>query len=177
MPETMSPREKVAQIIRDKVSGPHFTDPSHFVAMEQDRFAAADAILAALASSGDHAELIEDATEALQIIDAFPSNQGEVEGRITEKGDRLLASCTRDARLALEALIAEVAALRETNTEAERKLAEADQGAEFIARLLPCRRTGGRARQQGNRLLHQHGRVAPSPHLPQQGGRTWVRSQ
>ncbi len=72
-----------------------------------------DAILTALASgSGDHAELIEDAMDALQIIDAFPSNQGEVEGRITEKGDRMLSSCTKDVRRALETLLAENAALR-----------------------------------------------------------------
>ena len=58
MTHPLTPREKVAQIIKEKVSGPHFTDPSFFVAMEQDRFAAADAILTALASgSGDHAEL------------------------------------------------------------------------------------------------------------------------
>ncbi len=69
MPETMSPREKVAQIIKDKVSGPHFTDPSHFVAMEQDRFAAADAILAALALSGDHAELAQLAEAATSRTD------------------------------------------------------------------------------------------------------------
>lgn len=74
MPETMSPREVVAQIIKDKVSGPHFTDPSHFVEMEQDRFAAADAILAALASSGDHAELAR-LTEA-----ATPGPWFETEG-------------------------------------------------------------------------------------------------
>ncbi|HAC01577.1 MAG TPA: hypothetical protein DCF67_08925 [Brevundimonas sp.] len=104
-------------------------------------------ILTALATgSGDHAELVEDAMDALQIIDAFPSNQGEVEGRITEKGDRMLSSCTRDARRALETLLAENAALRamaekvsdgsmeqtdkllamhDRVTEAERKLAEA----------------------------------------------------
>jgi len=119
MPETMSPREKVERAIID-VMKPHDAD----VTLGRVDLTA-DAILAALASSGDHAELVEDATEALQIIDAFPSNQGEVEGRITEKGDRLLASCTRDARLALEALLAENAALRAENTEAERKLAEA----------------------------------------------------
>lgn len=69
MTHPLTPREKVAQIIKDKVSGPHFTDPSHFVAMEQDRFAAADAILAALALSGDHAELAQLAEAATSRTD------------------------------------------------------------------------------------------------------------
>lgn len=62
--------------------------------------------------TADHAELLEDALEALQIIDAFPSNQGEVEGRITEKGDRILAACTADIRACQSALLSEIAALR-----------------------------------------------------------------
>ncbi|MGX8272984.1 hypothetical protein ACWQV9_09895 [Brevundimonas diminuta] len=131
MTHPITPREKVAQIIKEKVSGPHFTDPSHFVAMEQDRFIAADAILSTLASgSGDHAELAKKVSE----------------GQRLQKGPYTAKGPYRHDEIA--ALLAEIAALRDEHvhlveqkegaedalfnalsraTEAERKLAEADQ--------------------------------------------------
>lgn len=127
MPETMSPREKVklkpCPFCGDDPFDRGFRRwecPCGAQGPAGSKSEATDGWnrRAALAASGDHAELIEDAIEALQIIDAFPSNQGEVEGRITEKGDRLLMSCTRDARLALDALIAENEALRSSLTKA-----------------------------------------------------------
>lgn len=92
MPETMSPREKVADMDYDKLCD-----------RVSDEY---PNTLAALASSGDHAELADTLSS--------PFN----------------ACCYRDR---CQALIAEVAALRETNTEAERKLAEADQVIRDIA--------------------------------------------
>lgn len=75
MTHPLTPREKVEKIIKEKVSGPHLTDPSHFVAMEQDRFSAADAILTALASgSGDHAELA-------RLAEAATPGQWELDGQ------------------------------------------------------------------------------------------------
>lgn len=49
-------------------------------------------------SQRDEAVTLEDALEAIGIIEAFPSNAGEVEGRITEKGARMIDSCCRDIR-------------------------------------------------------------------------------
>lgn len=48
-------------------------------------------------------EALRDALEAVQIIRAFPSNQGEVDGQITAKGHRMLESCCDDIEAALSA--------------------------------------------------------------------------
>jgi len=136
----LTPREKVAQIIKEKVSGPHFTDPSHFVAMEQDRFAAADAILTALASgSGDHSG---------GVTDMIGSGDHAELARLSRKArEEMTCEATTDALCdGVDALLAEIAALRarletarfarvehnrqfeevrDRATEAERKLAEA----------------------------------------------------
>ncbi|GEM_PF-3598120 len=114
MSETMSPREKVERAIKDAIRddagvGLQMTLTPRFMRGLVDRVLDATAVVdneanlvsgkpAALASSGDHAELAGTLSS--------PFN----------------ACCYRDRCLAL---IAEVAALRETNTEAERKLAEA----------------------------------------------------
>jgi len=134
MTHPLTPREKVAEIIKEKVAGPHFTDPSFSVAMEQDRLAAADAILTALASgSGDHAELI-----GVLRADRLPECSFD-DGKTWELDGVGVAETFSRAADALEALLAENAALREQVKfekqvaydenerwrEAERKLAEA----------------------------------------------------
>lgn len=112
MTHPLTPREKVAQIIKEKVSGPHFTDPSFFVEMEQDRFAAADAILTALASgSGDHAELAKRVAE----------------GQRLQKGPYTSKGVYRHDDIA--ALLAENAALRAAKSQNE------DDWAENLAEL------------------------------------------
>lgn len=47
---------------------------------------------------------VERAIEALEALEAFPSNAGEVEGRITEKGARTIDGCLRDIREAIALL-------------------------------------------------------------------------
>lgn len=112
----------------------------------------------ALASgSGDHAELArlaEDASSGPWSVDAddlgrtIVASPVEIVARDTRHNSAFIAAANPATVLAL---LAEIAALRGANyiqsqdmitsdaraTEAERKLAEAERGAEFIARLLP----------------------------------------
>lgn len=189
MPETMSPREKVADrgvvgAIMDALWP--ILGGNHMPAETWSEIN--DAILSALASSGDHAELArlaEAATPGPWSLKEGSTPYPECEDTdswsaiLTPRGHEVLTLYERygvkgedrsdyddDARFIAAAspatvlsLIAEVAALRAsasviepelgdleaTNadlsarlTEAERKLAEARVGTEFIARLLPC---------------------------------------
>ncbi|WP_286948981.1 MULTISPECIES: hypothetical protein [Brevundimonas] len=157
IPHPLTPREKVAQIIKEKVSGPHFTDPSHFVAMEQDRFIAADAIITALASgsgdqssgnpgilkSGDHAELADLLDlQAVLRADRLPECSFD-DGKTWELDGVGVAETFSRAADTLEAILAENSALRAANTEAERKLAEAVEAMEEIAAIEPKPFEGG----------------------------------
>nr|MCB7500354.1 hypothetical protein [Enterobacter roggenkampii] len=126
MPETMSPREKVAHLIDNA--------PDHQTADEL-----ADAILAALASSGDHAELARAIDRLLPITIQNTPDYAEVSFGECRAQAMTLEPETWLALNQLPALIAENAALRDRletariareahnrqYTEAERKLAEA----------------------------------------------------
>lgn len=133
MPETMSPREKVAAFLkeRDEACGVIEAD-------DVEREESARLIIAALASSGDHAELIEEIALNLRSVSCDLENESS---ELRRYSDSLLKDAVR-----LEALIAENAALRierdsykssesrhamsaqlsrQCEAEAERKLAEA----------------------------------------------------
>ncbi len=106
MTHPLTPHEKVRQIV-DCALNSAIPEPWE-VANH-----ATDAIITALASgSGDHAELAKR-------LRASKRNRHGIYGRVLVNPDGPAAAD------ALEALIAEVAAMRAANTEAERKLAEA----------------------------------------------------
>jgi hypothetical protein len=138
MPDTMTPREKVEETVERFANemGDVIGNPSGY----------ADAILAALASSGDHAELAKECVAGLQSIEDRICSSDPFRwtgGTIYAKSIRLI-----------NALLAEIAALRAEHvhlveqkegaedalfnalsraTEAERKLAEAERENDRLA--------------------------------------------
>lgn len=141
MPETMSPREKVAAAVRE-ASRSQWIDGVRVGSAKWCNHLT-DAILAALASSGDHAELLRVALQDSH--------------ELTRRGLSPDVRLNEAERLAITSLIAEIAALRADNAdlrehritadllvstlkadkeEAERKLAEADKRNDRAADLM-----------------------------------------
>lgn len=151
MTHPITPREKVERIIKEKVSGPHFTDPSFFVAMEQDRFAAADSILTALASgSGDHAELarLAEAAKRQEINFAFSTQAGADFAKAANPATVL-------------ALLAENAALRERESDAVHAERQRGQGVinerdQWIVDLIWQRDANAERATEAERALSEH---------------------
>lgn len=159
MPETMSPREKVAEIVRNAFL-PYLPEPFEGAKWQDVIDATSERILAALASSGDHAELarLAEARMAYKPAPDTATSRAE-EAALASSDSARFRKLDGDFRAAFtpavcSTLLAEIAALRETAdvsradrkmlsdmavqnaaraTEAERKLAEADKALELAA--------------------------------------------
>lgn len=135
MPETMSPREKVAAVLDPEIWADDMPVPTRaavtdFHARRKASVIKADAILAALASSGDHAELArlkaamsksnDEICQSLGKALGYPwfkddqrNFPGATEGNGVCVGDHVAESIADEAASRISDLLAENAALRD----------------------------------------------------------------